>query len=313
MERRIVFTDAGSSLTKNEAQKLGMGIIPFRISFGSEETTDFDISSAKFYSMMDSKNLPKTAAPNPEGFIKEYIRLYQEEGVTEIASVHLASVNSRTYESAVIASKSDQLRRECPGLTVLAIDSKAVSLPLLRKAKDAQKWLKDGVSLDDIKARLENTELNNNIVVLGAGGRSSFHNLDKGGRIVGFTNKVKAGTGYILGFVPRITMNSEGGVELYDKSRSEKKGRTDIVDDFMKEIKGAEATKTTKAIKARGFPQEISIGYTRDKEVGQEIKMKIINNGIDPKKVKINDPRELGSGIGTHFGGGGAIVVGYWY
>jgi DegV family protein with EDD domain len=298
MNERIVFTDAASSLTEYDAQNLGIGIIPFRITFGSKEFTDFDISSSEFYSMVNSKEPPKTSAPNPGDFIKRYKLLY-EKGVREIASVHLGSVNSRTYESAFSASESEELKQKYPDLKIIAIDSNAVSLALLHKVEIAQKMLIDGFSLKDIKIKIEDKNLNKNIVLFGAGGRYSFNNLRKSGRVIGVVDKIKARAASIMGLIPIIRMNLEGGVELYKKDRGEKKCRGIIFDDFMEEIK------------TRGQPKEISIAYTKNEKNGQEVEEKIIK-AVNPEKVKINKSRETGTGLGCHFGGGATIIAGFW-
>ncbi len=248
--------------------------------------------------MVDSENPPKTAAPNPSDFIESYRLLYQK-GVKKIASIHLGSVNSSTYQSAVTASNSEELKTDCPDLIVIPIDSSAISLAMLHKIKIAQKMITDGFSLQDIETKIIDKKLNNDIVLLGAGGRYSFDHLIKSGRVTGGIDKLKARVASTLGLVPIIRMNLNGGIELYDKVHGEKRGRTTLIDYFMNEIK------------KRGMPNEISIAYTQDKEVGEDLKDKFIKM-ISPRRVVVDELRETGTGIGCHFGKRATLIAGFW-
>ena len=77
MAVRIV-TDSSCDLTADEAEDLGIDIVPLSIRFGDKEFTDrVDLSVEEFYRRLsESEALPETAAPSPGAFEQIFRRLF---------------------------------------------------------------------------------------------------------------------------------------------------------------------------------------------------------------------------------------------
>src|SRR5690242_2681395 len=91
MTVRIV-TDSTADLQPEEAETLGITIVPLTVFFGEEAYLDnVELDNASFYSKLQtSKELPRTSQPSPASFQAAFTRLI-EEGADGIISVHLSS------------------------------------------------------------------------------------------------------------------------------------------------------------------------------------------------------------------------------
>ena len=72
MSTKIII-DSACDLTKEEADELGVILVPMIIRFDDDEYLDgFNISKQEFYEkLIENANLPKTSQINPERFKEE--------------------------------------------------------------------------------------------------------------------------------------------------------------------------------------------------------------------------------------------------
>src|SRR5579864_2132741 len=103
MNVRIV-TDSTADIPQDEADALGITVVPLTVFFGDEAYLDgVELDNAGFYRKLEaSKELPRTSQPSPAKFQEAYTRLIAE-GADAIISVHLSSKLSGTYQSACTA------------------------------------------------------------------------------------------------------------------------------------------------------------------------------------------------------------------
>ena len=96
--RRII-VDSGSSIKPNEAQEMGIDIIPLRIQLGGKEYIDgFDIDSSLLYKLIkETGEFPKTSLPHLDK-VEELFNSYLEKG-DEILYLSLSSKLSSTYST----------------------------------------------------------------------------------------------------------------------------------------------------------------------------------------------------------------------
>ena len=69
-----IFTDSTSDLSQQQAQQLGVQVIPLTVRFGEEEFVDgVTMTPAEFYEKLESsQQLPQTAQINPDVFEKVF-------------------------------------------------------------------------------------------------------------------------------------------------------------------------------------------------------------------------------------------------
>ena len=275
MTIRIV-TDSASDISLEEAEDLGIEIVPLSIRFGEAEYTDLvDLSVSDFYQKMaESDLLPSTAAPSPGAFEAAFKRC-AEAGAEGVICINLSLALSATGQAAQLAA--DALADTLP---VKCIDSKSITCGLgtiIRKAAGAAK---DGGSMDEIVALVENLTSRTRIFAT----LDTLENLKKGGRIGG----AKAMLGTMLQFKPCLDLSSGEVVEA-GRQRTRKKSLI-----WLKEV-----------LESEGEISELSIIHGDAPDV--EEFATLISDIVPRDQVRIN---QLGAVIGTH---GGPRVLGVTY
>lgn len=275
MTIRIV-TDSASDISLEEAGDLGIEIVPLSVRFGETEYTDLvDLSVSDFYQKMaESDLLPSTAAPSPGAFEAAFKRC-AEAGADGVICINLSLALSATGQAAQLAA--DALADTLP---VKCIDSKSITCGLgtiIRKAAGAAK---DGGSMDEIVALVENLASRTRIFAT----LDTLENLKKGGRIGG----AKAMLGTMLQFKPCLDLSSGEVVEA-GRQRTRKKSLI-----WLKEV-----------LESEGEISELSIIHGDAPDV--EEFATLISDIVPRDQIRIN---QLGAVIGTH---GGPRVLGVTY
>ena len=275
MTIRIV-TDSASDISLEEAEDLGIEIVPLSVRFGEAEYTDLvDLSVSDFYQKMaESDLLPSTAAPSPGAFEAAFKKC-AEAGAEGVICINLSLALSATGQAAQLAA--DALADTLP---VKCIDSKSITCGLgtiIRKAAGAAK---DGGSMDEIVALVENLASRTRIFAT----LDTLENLKKGGRIGG----AKAMLGTMLQFKPCLDLSSGEVVEA-GRQRTRKKSLI-----WLKEV-----------LESEGEISELSIIHGDAPDV--EEFATLISDIVPRDQIRIN---QLGAVIGTH---GGPRVLGVTY
>ena len=275
MTIRIV-TDSASDISLEEAEDLGIEIVPLSVRFGEAEYTDLvDLSVSDFYQKMsESDLLPSTAAPSPGAFEAAFKRC-AEAGAEGVICINLSLALSATGQAAQLAA--DALADTLP---VKCIDSKSITCGLgtiIRKAAEAAK---NGGSMDDIVSLVENLTGRTRIFAT----LDTLDNLKKGGRIGG----AKAMLGTMLQFKPCLDLSSGEVVEA-GRQRTRKKSLI-----WLKEV-----------LEGESEISELSIIHGDAPDV--EDFATLISDIVPREQIRIN---QLGAVIGTH---GGPRVLGVTY
>jgi len=204
-----IVTDSAADLTVEQADALGVRIVPLTIRFGDEEFVDVvELSAGQFYEKMAATNvLPATAAPSPGAF-EEAIRAAGADGDPVIV------VNISGDLSATIQSAENAKRAIGDDLDVRVFDSKSITATLGLKVIAAAEAANGGAGADEIITLLE--DLRGRSRVFGA--LNTLDNLKKGGRIGG----AQAMLGSMLSIKPIVDI-SDGSVHEAAKVRTRKK------------------------------------------------------------------------------------------
>lgn len=209
MTVRIV-TDSACDLDADEAEELGIAIVPLSIRFGDEEYTDrVELSVSDFYrKLASSEVLPETAAPSPGAF-EMCFRALAEEGADEIVCINLSLELSATGQAAMSAAAavSDLVPVRC-------VDSHSITAGLGTMVLEAARAARDGATADEVVALVE--RLIGRTRVYGV--LDTLENLKKGGRI----GAAKALLGTMLSFKPCLDLSSGAVVEA-GRQRTRKK------------------------------------------------------------------------------------------
>src|SRR5690242_2593938 len=201
---RIV-TDSSCDLTTEEAEGLGVDIVPLSIRFGDKEFTDrIDLSVEEFYRRLnEAVDLPETAAPAPGAF-EQVFRRAADNGADAVVCINLSSDLSATIQSAQNAA-----RAIAGTIDVHVVDSRSITGGLGSQVIAAAEAARDGVDAVTIVTMVEDMATRTHVL----GALDTLENLKKGGRI----SNAQALLGNLLSIKPLIDV-STGKVEEAGKA-----------------------------------------------------------------------------------------------
>lgn len=276
---RIV-TDSTADLPAEVASELGITVVPLTVFFGEEAYLDgVELDNAGFYQKLTaSKELPRTSQPSPAAFQEAYQGLI-DAGAEAILSVHLSSKLSGTYQSACTARAALlEERGDAANVPIEVIDSLSISVGMNYAIQQAARLAREGKSLAEIKACVEDTLARTHILAV----LDTLEYVRRGGRIGG----AKAMLGNMLSFKPIVSLK-EGEVVPVEQPRTRSKAYARIA----------------QMLSEMGPVEQVSIAESNE-EAGQQLSAAIreVYSGELPVY-------RLGAVLGTHTGPGTAAIA----
>jgi DegV family protein with EDD domain len=203
-----IITDTTSGLPAETAKRLNIPVIPQVIIFGTESYLEgIEIDKPTFMQRLKtSRELPTTAAPPPELFVKEFERLVPEG--EPILCIHPSSEVSGTVRAATVAA------RDFPDADIRVIDTRFIAGPLASMVTLAAGWAEAGHDADTIEGRLRDLISRCRLYFMVA----TLEYLAKGGRIGG----AAALLGSVLQVKPILTFR-DGQVNQLERERTHKR------------------------------------------------------------------------------------------
>ena len=270
MSTKIII-DSACDLTKEEADKLGVILVPMIIRFDDDEYLDgFNISKQEFYEkLIENANLPKTSQINPERFKEEYEKVVSNGD--EAVVITISSKLSGTYSSAVKASAEYKDK-------IFVVDSLNASLGERLLFNYAYRLLNEGKNAKEIASELEKAKKRLNLLAM----LDTLKYLRKGGRI----SALVAFAGEMMSIKPVIAVKN-GEVKLVGKAIGSKKAGN-LLNKLVSE-------------KGIDFEMPYCVAYSG---LSNQLLEKYVTDSEALYKDHTNDiPRyAIGSTIGTHVG-----------
>jgi len=200
-----IIADTTAVLPHHIADKYHIPIIPQLIHFGDQTYIEGeDIDNHTFLEKLKtSDTLPKTAAPPPEFFTKEFKQIISTG--EPILCIHPSTDLSGTVRSASIAAQN------FPEANIQVVDTRLVASPLGVVVQKAAEWAESGKGIEAIKIDVIHLSHQGKIFFLVA----TLDFLARGGRIGG----ASAFIGNALKLKPILTL-TEGKVEPFGKERT---------------------------------------------------------------------------------------------
>ncbi|MGC9399089.1 MAG: DegV family protein [Anaerolineae bacterium] len=216
-----IIGDTTSGLPREVAERYGIPIIPQVIHFGETSYLEgLEIDNATFMEKLQgSAELPKTSAPPPELFAREFERL-AETGEAALCILPSA-VLSGTVRSAQVAA------REFPSLDIRIVDTRVIASPVATMLRLAAQWAEAGLDVDTIEARVSDLAARCRLYFL----VDTLEYLAKGGRIGG----AAALLGSVLQLKPVLTME-DGRIESFEKVRTFRRAQRRLQDLVVEQI-----------------------------------------------------------------------------
>lgn len=272
-----ILVDSTSDLPREEAERLGVTVVPLTVRFGEEEFRDgVDLLPAEFFARLAlCRDLPTTSQVNSGVFMDTFRNLLAGKN-DEIVGLFLTHRLSGTYQSACIA------RNSFPRHNIYAIDSGTGSFGLWPLVREAVRMRDEGRTGAEIAARID--ELKKRVmlrIVL-----ETLKYAQKGGRIP----MTAAVVGSLLHVKPILRIQ-DGKILIEKKVRGNQAAY-----DFMAKAMDAEWD--------RSFPPSLSSAQCPD------LLASFVRRLRAETGMETYDHHELGTVIGT-YSGPGAVGVAY--
>jgi len=274
-----IVTDSTADIPREQAQALGITVVPLTVFFGDEAYLDgVELDNAAFYKKLQASRVsPGTSQPSPASFQEAYLKLIQD-GAKAILSVHLSSKLSGTFQSA--CAGRDALPDDAKKIPIEIIDSESVSLgmgyPVMKAAEEAR----EGVGMEELKTHLLDRLSRVRIMFV----LDTLEYLKRSGRI----GNARALLGNMLSVKPILSLKN-GHVVPLEQPRTRSKAFARIAQ-MVGEMKK---------------PEHLMI-VESEQEVGEQLAsaLKDVYTATIPTY-------KLGAVIGTHTGPGtaGAVVI----
>ncbi|PKO00030.1 MAG: hypothetical protein CVU43_14555 [Chloroflexi bacterium HGW-Chloroflexi-5] len=210
-----ILADTTSTLSVDEAKKLGVYYLPQIIVFGEKSyRDDTEISTVEFLDKLrKSTSLPKTAAPPPALYTPIYEEIVKN-GDSALVLTPSSKV-SGTFRSATVAAQDFQ------DADVTVIDTKLIGPGLGTVVRLAVEWSTQGVSKEEITKRIEEYSKRSVIYLY----VDTLEYLHKGGRI----GAAKALAGSVLQIKP-ILLFRDGQINQFESQRTKKRAISRIIE-----------------------------------------------------------------------------------
>ncbi len=216
-----IVTDSYCGLTREEAEELGIFVLPMPFYVGGrcyyENTT---LTRDEFFKKLADGEDAKTSSPSPLDMANlwdEALKVYDQ-----ILFIPISSGLSGTCEEAQNAALSEQYEGK-----VFVVDNGRISIPMLRSIYDAQELIKEGYSAEVIKDTLERYKAKMDIFIA----VETLEYLKKGGRI----KPAVAMIGSVLNIKPVLRFDI-GTLDVFKKCRGMLKAKKDMIEAVKEEI-----------------------------------------------------------------------------
>jgi DegV family protein with EDD domain len=273
-----VVVDSGADIPPDEIARLGIHMVPVRLSFGDREYLDrVSLTAEEFYEMLsEAEEAPLTSQPPAQDFARVY-SLLTSHGYSVI-SVGLSQQLSGTTAAALQAAG----RPDAGDIRV--IDSLSATAGEGLVAIVAAEAAMAGMSVDEVEALVRDTIPRTRVI----GIVDDLRWAVKGGRVPGWVK----GLFGVLRLSPVLTANSEGklGIAGFHVGR------------------GADPRKLARTACRKMQPEtmyRVVIAHANNSQGARETRHHILEQHGRIHSCHIT---EAGPALGVHFGPGGLIV-----
>ena len=171
MKKIAVVTDSNSGITQEEAQKMGIHVLPMPFTIdGNEYFEGINLTQEEFYEKLKGDADIATSQPSPHAILKLWDELLKE--YDEIVQIPMSSGLSGSCQTAAALAADYEDR-------VFVVNNHRISVTQRRSVDTALAMVKDGKSGQEIKDFLEKTGKNSSIYITVA----TLKYLKKGGFI----------------------------------------------------------------------------------------------------------------------------------
>ena len=282
MKKIKIVTDSNAGLSKEEAEQLGVYIVPMPFIIDGEEYFEGEnVTEKEFYDRLRNGADVKTSQPSTLFLEELFTELLKEND--EVVSIPMSSGLSGTFDSANTLSENF-------GGKVFVVDNKRISLSQKESVFEAVAMAKLGKSGSEIKARLEERSDLCSIYIM----VNELKYLKKGGRI----SAAAALIGSAIKLKPVLQSRGDK-FEKFATALSLGQAKKLMLDKIAEELNGEFISEYKKG------NMTVSVAHTCNYEEAEKFKAAIITK-LPDLKFRFTDPLSLS--VACHIGEGSLAV-----
>ena len=219
MSKIAVITDSNAHITPQEAEKLGITVVPMPFTIGDETFYEgISLSREEFYAKMESGANIVTSQPSPSDVM----------GIWDDAL--------KTHDEVVYIPMSSGLSGSCQSARMLAddydgkvqvVNNQRISVTQKRSVLDALEMAEMGMSAAEIREELEHVKYESSIYIM----LDTLYYLKKGGRIT----PAAAAVGTLLRIKPVLQIKGER-LDAFSKARTMNQGKNIMINAMKHDI-----------------------------------------------------------------------------
>ena len=222
MSKIIIVTDSNSGISKEEAEKIGVVVIPMPFFIeGKTYYEEISLSQDEFYQMLVAGKNISTSQPSIGKICALWDELLKE--YDEIVQIPMSSGLSMTCDTATTFSQEKEYLGK-----VHIVNNMRISVTQRQSVYDALRLVKEGKSGAEIKSILENDALNSSIYIT----VQDLKYLKRGGRIT----PAAAAIGSLIGIKPVLQIQGKK-LDAFKKCRGMKAGKLMMISAAKNDIK----------------------------------------------------------------------------
>lgn len=274
--------DSASDINKEEADNLGIIMLPLELRFGDITYLDgVNINTQQFYEkLVESADLPKTTQINPFRFTEVYKEVTSRGDKAIVITI--SSKLSGTYRSDLIAAKEIEAFEN----KIYIVDSLNASIGERLLIQYALRLISEGKEIEQIVKELDQKKKSIKMLAM----LDTLKYLKKGGRI----SPLVAFSGELLSIKPVISIVN-GEVKLIGKARGSKNGKN-LLNKLLEDCGGINFN----------MPYGVIYSGTNDFLIKKYL---LDSQEIYHDKVDVVPIYAIGCAIGSHIGPGGIGVA----
>lgn len=273
-------TDSNSGIQKEEADKLGVFVLPMPFVInGNTYYEGINLNYDQFFDFLKSNADVSTSQPSVASLTEMWDKLLKD--YDQIVYIPMSSGLSGTCDTAMTFARNYDGK-------VQVVDNKRISVTLKQSILDALELVKHGYDAPKIKEMLEKNGPDSSIYIM----VNTLKYLKKGGRITA----AGAAIGTLLNIKPVLTIQGEK-LDAYQKVMSVKQAKLVMIKAIKKDIEN----------RFGGDSDDLMIGmaYTYDKVAANTFYNEV--QQAFPNKKIIMDPLSLS--VSCHIGPGALAVT----
>ncbi len=219
MSKIAIVTDTNSSMTQQEADSLGVYLLPMPIVVNEQEYFEgVSCTYEHFFEMLEAGDDVSTSQPSPDSVIQLWDELL--ERYDSIIHIPMSSALSSSCSTAMTLS-ADYAGR------VFVVDNKRISISQRQSVYDALTLVKQGRSAAEIQKILEDSAYHASIYLA----VNTLELLKKSGRVTA----AGAAIATVLGLKPVLQIQGEK-LDAFAKARGMKKAESIMLDAIGKDL-----------------------------------------------------------------------------